>query len=78
MKGLFDFDKNRKWIEDLALVSQVGLTVIGSVLFCLFLGYYLDKWLGFKAIFKILFILLGIIGGGYAAFRQIQERTKDN
>lgn len=77
VKKLFDFDKNRKWIEDLALVSQVGLTVMGSILFCLLVGHYLDKWLGFKAFFKIVFILLGIAGGGYTAYRQIQERTKE-
>jgi hypothetical protein len=74
---IFNFDKNRKWIEDLALVSQVGLTLIGSVLFCFVLGYYLDKWLGLRYLFKIMFILLGIAGGGYTAFRQIKERLED-
>jgi len=69
---IFDYKKDKAWIENIALVSQLGLTVAGSILFCLAIGYFLDKWLGTKALFKIIFILLGIAGGGYTAYRQIE------
>lgn len=59
--------------DHLALVMQVGLTFIGSVLFCLYLGYQLDHWLGTKGVFITVFILLGIAGGGYTAYRQIMD-----
>lgn len=59
--------------DHLALVTQVGLTFAGSVLFCFAIGYWLDKWLGTRGIFITLFILLGIAGGGYTVYRQIME-----
>jgi ATP synthase protein I len=39
----------------------------------LLIGYYLDKWIGTKPLFTVVFILLGIAGGGYTAYRQIME-----
>jgi F0F1-type ATP synthase assembly protein I len=70
---LFDFNKNKSWIDNIALVSQVGLTMAGSIVFCLAIGYFLDKWLGIRGLFSIIFILLGIAGGGYTAYRQIEK-----
>ena len=67
----FNFKKDKAWIEDLALVSQVGLTMAGSILFCFAIGYFLDEWLGTKGLFITVFILLGVAGGGYTAYRQI-------
>jgi ATP synthase protein I len=69
----FDFKKDAKWVDNVALVTQVGLTIAGSILFCLLIGYYLDKWIGTKPLFTVVFILLGIAGGGYTAYRQIME-----
>ena len=69
----FDFNRNRVWSEGLAFVLQIGLTMAGSIFFCFFVGLYLDKWLGTKGIFLILFILFGVVGGAYTAYRQIQE-----
>ena len=63
-------------MDDLVLVTQLGLTMVGSILFCLAIGYYLDKWLNTKGIFITIFILLGIAGGGYTAYRQIMKPSK--
>ena len=60
-------------MENLTLVTQLGLTMVGCVLFCLAIGYYLDKWLGIKGPFTAVFLILGIIGGGYTVYRQIKE-----
>ncbi len=62
----------------MALVTQVGLTMGGSILFCFAIGYYLDKWLNTKVIFIVIFILLGIAGGGYTVYRQIMEITEQD
>lgn len=72
---IFDFKKDREWIEHIAVVTQVGLTMAGSILFCFAIGYHLDKWLDTKGLFITLFILLGIAGGGYTVYRQIMEIT---
>ena len=53
------------------MVSQLGLTMAGSILFCFAIGYYLDKWLGTKGLFITIFIILGIVGGGVTVYRQI-------
>jgi len=57
---------------------QLGLTVAGSILFCLAIGYYLDKWFNTKGVFITIFILLGIAGGGYTAYRQIMEMLEED
>ena len=61
------------FIEYLALVSQVGLTMVGSILLCFGIGYLFDKWLRTKGILLVIFTILGIIGGGVTVYRQIME-----
>jgi len=60
-------------MENLTLVTQLGLTMVGCVLFCFAIGYYLDKWLGIKGPFTVLFLILGIAGGAYTAYSQIKK-----
>ena len=65
--------ETRKIFEQLVLVSQLGLTMVGCIGFGFAAGYYLDKWLGTKGLFITIFIILGIIGGGVTVYRQIEE-----
>jgi ATP synthase protein I len=74
----FNFKEHAKWVDSTALVMQVGLTMAGSILFCLAIGYYLDKWLGTRPLFIIIFILLGIVGGGVTVYRQIMQATEQD
>ena len=66
----------RDLFEQLTLVTQLGLTMAGCILFCFTIGYFLDKWFGTRGLFLTLFILLGIAGGGYTVYRQIREIGK--
>lgn len=75
--SIFDFKKHGNWAEHMILVTQLGLTMAGSILFCFAIGYYLDKWLGTKGLFITIFILLGVAGGGYTVYRQIMEATRE-
>lgn len=70
---LFDFRKNRAWAENIAIVMQLGLTMIGCILFGLWVGRTLDRWLHVHGVFTVLFIILGVVGGGVTAYRQIAE-----
>ncbi len=70
---LFDYKKIKTWAPHLQIVMQLGLTMVGCIAFCFFIGLYLDRWLGTKGILIAIFILLGVIGGGITAYRQIQE-----
>ena len=77
---VFNYKKNRVWAENLTIVMQLGLTMAGCVVFCFFVGLYLDKWIGTRGIFVTIFTILGIIGGGVTVYRQIMEvlETKDS
>jgi F0F1-type ATP synthase assembly protein I len=75
---MFNYKKNRAWAEGLHIVMQIGLTMAGCIVFCFFIGLYLDKWLGTKGIFVSIFIILGVIGGGVTVYRQIMDVTKED
>ena len=70
---VFDYKKNRIWAENLSVVMQIGLTMAGCILFCFFIGFYLDKWLGTRGVFITIFIILGVIGGAVTVYRQILQ-----
>jgi len=56
---------------------QLGLTMVGCIGFCFFIGLYLDRYLGTKGIFIVIFTILGVLGGGNVAYRQILENLDD-
>lgn len=72
-KKFFNYRQNRPWAENLQIVAQLGLTMAGCIIFCLFVGRFLDGWLGTPGIFTILFIIFGIVGGAVVVYRQIME-----
>ena len=74
---LFNYKKNRPWAENLTIVMQIGLTMAGCIVFCFFVGLYLDKWLKTRGIFVTIFTILGVIGGGVTVYRQIMEVIDD-
>lgn len=75
-KKIFDYKKERPWVENLYIVTQLGLTMAGCIAFCFFVGLYLDRWLGTKGVFITIFILLGVIGGANVVYRQILDVTQ--
>ncbi len=72
-----NYKKNRAWAENLTIVMQIGLTMAGCIVFCFFVGLYLDRWMGTRGIFVTIFTILGVIGGGVTVYRQILEVTED-
>ncbi|MBL0717115.1 MAG: AtpZ/AtpI family protein [Desulfosarcina sp.] len=75
-KRFFSYKKNSEITENMTIVMQLGLTMAGCIIFCFFIGLYLDRWLGTTGIFVTVFIILGVIGGANTAYRQILEITK--
>jgi ATP synthase protein I len=73
---VFNYKKNRFWSESLHIVMQLGLTMVGCILFCLWVGHMLDKWIGTRGIFTTAFMLLGVVGGATTAYRQIEDVMK--
>lgn len=75
---VFNYKKNRAWAEGLHIVMQAGLTMAGCVIFCFFIGLYLDRWLGTRGVFITVLTILGVIGGGVTVYRQIMDVTRQN
>ena len=75
-KMVFNYKKNRPWIENLSIITQLGLTMVGCIFFCFFVGRYLDRLFGTRGIFVAIFTVLGVIGGGVVVYRQILENTE--
>ncbi|SHE80484.1 F0F1-ATPase subunit, putative [Tissierella praeacuta DSM 18095] len=58
-------NKNYKdTLQGLALISQIGFSVITPILIGVYLGQFIDKKLGMNGIFSIIFIILGV-GAGF-------------
>ena len=72
-RKIFDYKRDRPWVENLYIVTQLCLTMAGCIAFCFFVGLYLDRWLGTKGVFITIFIILGVIGGANVVYRQILE-----
>ena len=72
-RRILDYKRDRPWVENLYIVTQLGLTMAGCIAFCFFVGLYLDRWLGTKGIFITIFVILGVIGGANVVYRQILE-----
>jgi F0F1-type ATP synthase assembly protein I len=70
---IFDFKRNKAWAAHLQIVMQLGLTMVGCIAFCFFIGRYLDLWLGTKGVMVAIFTILGVIGGGITSYRQILD-----
>lgn len=62
----------------IAVVSSVGLALVFSTLIGLGIGLMLDKWLGTKPIFMMVFLIIGIIAGFVNLFRTVLSEHDNN
>ena len=66
--------------RSLAMVTQLGLSVITPVLLCIFIGYQIDERFDTKILVPML--ILGVLAGGQCAWRLVratmeQEQNED-
>lgn len=59
-----------------SLVTQLGLTIIITILVGLGIGIFLDKIFNIKGIFTIIFLLIGIAAGFMNAYKAIMREKK--
>lgn len=64
-------------LKALALLSQVGISIIVPIIICVWFGNKLDKWLGTNVIFLVIFTILGVIAGFRSAYRLLMS-TEQN
>lgn len=46
--------------KNFALVTQIGISIVVTILIAMLIGKSLDDWLGTKILFTLVFIILGI------------------
>jgi F0F1-type ATP synthase assembly protein I len=52
-------------------VSQIGFTFVFSVLISVGIGYWLDKVAGTDVVFKLIFLVLGVLSGGLGVYKTL-------
>lgn len=62
--------------EALAIIPQLSLSFVIPIVLGAFAGQWIDRKLNTGVIFFLIFLLLGIAGGTYSAYRQFLLLTK--
>lgn len=60
----------------LSLITQIGITMLTSIFFCMFLGLWIDR--KFSTHFFLFFLILGILGGMKAVYSLIERTDHDD
>lgn len=67
-------------LKPLALVGQIGIDIVSSIVISYLIGYGLDKLFRTNGVFSILFIIIGVAAGFYNFYRSVKYyfKKKDN
>ena len=65
--------KQKKAIEQLAVVSGFAFTMIVIIGVCVFLGITIDEYLSTSPLFTIIFSVFGIFAGVYNLIRSVSK-----
>jgi F0F1-type ATP synthase assembly protein I len=74
---LTDEKPRRPDLRRLAELSSIGLILPSSIAVGLFLGYFLDRWLGTAPWLLLSLTVLGIVSGLLSLFRALRKELKD-
>ena len=69
-------DKNRGALKNLALISQIGISMITPIFLGMFIGGWIDKRAKTQGVFMIIFMVFGI-GAGFMNVLKITGAFKD-
>ena len=67
-------DKN--FLRNIALITQIGFSMITPILMGVYLGQFIDKKVGTNGIFTIILIIIGV-GGGFVNLFKLTGGSKD-
>jgi len=54
-------------------VGQIGFTFVFSVLISLGIGYWLDRLAGTESLFKLIFLVIGVISGLWSSYKTLSS-----
>lgn len=65
---------NREVMQNLAMITQLGISMLAPVVLCVFVGYWLDERFGWNTVIPLL--LLGILAGGRNCYLLVLRLVK--
>lgn len=65
-------------LKPLALVGQIGIDIVSSIVIAYLIGYGFDKLFKTNGTFSIIFIVLGVLAGFYNFYRSVKYYFKNN
>ena len=69
--------EDRKGLENFALITQVGISMVTPILVGLYIGKKLDEWLNKSPLFLLIFIIIGI-GASFTNLFKTVEKSSGN
>lgn len=63
--------QKKSGLENLVLITQLGINVMTPILLCLFAGSWIDKKTGWNTI--LVFLILGVLSGGLSAYKMAKQ-----
>ena len=69
--------EDKKGLENLALITQVGISMVTPILVGLYIGKKLDDWLNKSPLFLLIFIIIGI-GASFTNLFKTVEKSSGN
>lgn len=65
--------RKKNGLENLVLISQIGINVMTPVFLCLFIGKWLEQKSGIRLLLPLL--LLGIFSGAFCTYSLLKHRV---
>ena len=66
---------DKSFLRNLALISQVGFSMIAPILVGVYLGQFIDKKVGTNGVFTIILIIIGV-GGSFVNLFKLTGGSK--
>ena len=75
--GVVDLKFDRRALENIALISQIGISMMTPIILCMLLGNYIDKKMNnSQPIFLIILTILGV-GTSFVSLFKLTMKGKD-
>ncbi len=75
--GSLNKKNNKNMLQNLSLITQIGLSIITPIIMGVYLGGFIDKKVGTEMIFTLIFIILGAIAGFLNLFK-LADKDRNN
>lgn len=71
-----DDNNDKGALKNLALITQLGISMITPIFLGVYIGTWIDKKVGTNGIFMLVFLFLGI-GGGFMSLFKLTDAFKN-